>query len=589
MAHKAPPRTPSDFVELRKKTEGEQVSNKFNDLRKRAEFLYKLNPVKMGKSASTELGKLIEELHVHQIELEMQNEELRKTQLELIAAHDNYENLYDFAPVGYFTIGKNRKISKVNLTCCRLLNYDRSELINRRVTDFMDSDVQDTYYLHCQKVLESRQQQTCELELKKQNGSKFYARLESIFDYSSIENDNQIKTIVTDITGWRQFEAELRQSHKMEALGTMAGGLAHEFNNILHILVLNLKIIEKNTPTSDLIWKNIDSCQQVSSRAASLVRQILNYTRKEQKPLEAIDAISSIEEAVKLVRSALPATVRLQLDIELEKLIIQAETSQIQQIIFNLCSNAEYALNEKRGAIEISVDEVTVDTNFATHHQLKEGRFLQIAVTDTGVGIENGNLERIFDPFFTTKPVGEGTGLGLSVIQGIIKNLGGAITIISELGKGSCFTVLLPKSTETISSKLGDIITLRKGTEQILLVDDEEMIIDIHTDILVDQGYQVTAVTSSNEALERFQDQPDRFDMVLADYGMPDLTGLQLAEKILDLRNNIPIVLLTGYDDLTLDKKAKQLGVQRVILKPIDQDKLCSIIQEVLGNDCDVE
>ncbi|MBU2512063.1 response regulator [bacterium] len=558
-------------------------SNKFNELRKNAELLYKRNPVIAGEMPSEEVHRLIEELHVHQIELEMQNEELRLAQSELVSARNRYEDLYDFAPVGYLTTGKESLILKANLTFCRLLNLDRSAVINTRFTDFILRDDQDKYYFHNQKVLDSDQKETCELELKKPDGTLFNARLESIIDKSSEADRNHIRTVVTDITRLRQLETQLRHSHKMEALGTLAGGVAHEFNNILHILLLNLNLLEQKTSDSDPARKYIESCQKTGKRAAEMIRQILSYTHKEEKQSDAINVIPVIEEAVKLVRSTLPAMIRVRLEKKVEMAMVQLKGSQIHQIIYNLCSNAGYAMRGEKGTITLTIDKVTLDADFASSHQIKKGEYLQLSVVDNGSGIEKMDLERIFDPFFTTKPVGEGTGMGLSVIQGIVKNIGGTITAFSEIGKGSRFNVFMPESEEIGKIEIDSGKSPQKGSGHVLLVDDEEMIIEMHAEILEDFGYEVTAVTSSIKALELFKKQPHLFDVVLTDHGIPEMTGLQLAEELLNLRKNFPVIILTGYDDQMIETEAKQIGVDQVIMKPLDQDTLGILLQETLN------
>ncbi|MBT4090399.1 MAG: response regulator [Deltaproteobacteria bacterium] len=565
------------------KNDQSRVSNKFDDLRKRSEFLYKLNPVETGKRSSREVQKLIEELRIHQIELEMQNDELRLAQYELISARDTYEDLYDSAPVGYLTVGRNSLILNTNLTFCCLINSEREKIINHRFTDFIPEDDQDKYYFHRQRILDTGQSRACELELVKADGTRFHARLDSVIDNISGEKDKIVKIIITDITEQRKLESQLRQSLKMEALGTLAGGIAHEFNNILHIMRLNLDFLESKIPTESPLRKNVETSQKTCIRAAVIIRQILSYSRKNKKQAEAIDVIPALEESVKLVRSALPAMIKLQFDVKVEKAVVQVEEARIHQIIYNLCSNAEDAMHEMGGNLEITVDEIAIETDFADIHKINKGTFLQLTVVDDGIGIDNTDLERIFDPFFTTKTTGEGTGLGLSVVHGIIRDLGGAVTVSSKIGEGSRFYVFLPLSAETVSPKSTIEKPVFGGNEQILIVDDDEGIIDIHTEILEDLGYQVTAETSSVVALELFKNQPHKFDMVLTDHGMPEMTGIQLAKELLLIRNDIPIALLSGYDDTDLEKDATQTGICRVIMKPLDHEQLGEIIRDVLN------
>lgn len=560
-----------------------KVSKKFNDLRARAELFHNLNPVGNGNTSSKEVHKLIEELNIHQIELEMQNDELQLVQGELVAARDKYEDLYDSAPVSYLTIGRKSLILETNLTFCQLMNLERKKIINCRFTDFITEDDQDKFYLHCQNLQNTGQSQTCELELKKSDGKIFYACLESIIEKISIEENSLIKTVIIDITERKQLEEQLRQSQKMEALGTLAGGIAHEFNNVLHIIRLNLDSLKLKIPAESSLWKNIEGSQKTCVRAADMVRQILSYSRQNKKQTETINIIPAIEKGIKLVKSALPPMIEFQIFIKVKRATIQVEESQILQIIFNLCSNAGYAMRESGSNLVVEVNETVIDADFASFHRVKAGIFLQLTVVDDGIGIEKSDLGRIFDPFFTTKPLGEGTGMGLSVVQGIVRDLGGTVTVISTIGEGTSVNVLFPMSAEAVPLVANVTSPNLGGNEKILIVDDEEGIIDIHTEILEDLGYKVTAIISSKEALDLFRDQPQIFDMVLMDQGMPEMTGTQLAKELLAIRNDIPIVLLTGYDDSSLVEEAKDTGIRRMIMKPIDHEELSKIIREVLN------
>ncbi|MBU1154496.1 MAG: PAS domain S-box protein [Proteobacteria bacterium] len=377
---------------------------------------------------------------------------------------------------------------------------------------------------------------------------------------------------------------QLRQSQKMEAVGTLAGGIAHDFNNILAAMMgyteLALDDLEGTGPVVEKL------CQVLiaGNRAAELVRQILHFSRigeQEDRPL-ALSPL--IRESLKLLRASLPATIEIQMDLPESGCQVLADPVHIHQIIMNLCTNAAQAMAEAGGvlAIELStvnMDEDTVKT-FAT---LKAGKYHKLTVSDNGIGMTKGVVDRVFEPFFTTKETGKGTGMGMAVVHGIVREHGGDISIYSEPGQGTTVNVYLPVlETELVTDETEIHLPVVGGTERILLVDDEKALAEIGLRALKYLGYAVTAFTSSREALERFRAGPDDFDLVITDYTMPEMTGAKLSQKILALRPDTPIIICTGFSQQLDDEKAKALGIRKLLMKPLSRGTLARAVREAL-------
>jgi len=388
--------------------------------------------------------------------------------------------------------------------------------------------------------------------------------------------------IATDITEYRKLEDKLLQAHKMDAIGTLAGGIAHDFNNILSSIIgfteLSLEDVEKGSALED----NLNEVFTAGKRARDLVKQILAFARQTEDVSQPIQVDIIIKEVIKLIRSSIPAVIEIRQSITSDSLILGNPT-QIHQILMNLCSNAAYAMEDKGGILDIALKDIVIEhASRFEKTELKPGHYLQLTLADTGTGIPSDIIHSIFEPYFTTKPVGEGTGLGLSMVHGIVKSYGGQVTVESELGKGTVFTIYLPvfkNQTAAISPKPED---LPAGMEQILFVDDEEPIARMGGRILERLGYQVTTRTSSIEALELFRMDASRFDLVISDMTMPNMTGDRLAVELMKIRPDIPIILLTGYSKKISDETAKEIGIRAFAFKPIVKADLAGTIRKIL-------
>ncbi len=355
-------------------------------------------------------------------------------------------------------------------------------------------------------------------------------------------------------------EEQLRQAQKMEAIGTLTGGIAHDLNNILAPIVVNSELALFDLDGNPEIRSHLDLVLKSGLRGRELVRQLLLFSRKSEKKQEIVTLTPLVKDTFRLLRASIPATVQMKLHLETDSDAVYADPSQIQQVIMNLCTNAAYAMRGTTGAIDISLQGTVFRSDDLPDPDMTPGEYLVVAVKDTGCGMDEEVRKRIFEPFFTTKPTGEGTGLGLSVVYGIVKNHKGHITVYSEPGKGSIFKVYLPKVETEASEKGKTIKPIPKGDERILFVDDEEFILHSTTNMLQRLGYKVTAFQDSREALKVFTSDPSQFDLVMTDQTMPFMTGENLGKEIMQIRPDIPVILCTGYADLVSSEEAKEMA-----------------------------
>ena len=383
----------------------------------------------------------------------------------------------------------------------------------------------------------------------------------------------------------QELEDQVRQAQKMEAIGTLAGGIAHDFNNILASIIGYTELSVDETQPDTRLCKNLEEVLKGGYRARDLVRQILTFSRKTEADKKPVQIKLMVKEAVKLMRSTLPANIRIEENIESDGLVL-CHPTHIHQIIMNLSTNAAHAMDPAGGTLHIDLYDRRLDADSATgFHDMKAGDYIDLRLSDTGMGMAENIIPQVFDPYFTTKEKGTGTGLGLSVVHGIVNALGGTITVSSEAGKGSTFRVLLPCLA---SGEAGQEQTIQTpvpgGTERILAIDDDPPVADMIKQMLTQLGYRVTARSSSLEALALFRSGPDGFDLVLTDMMMPQMTGTNLAGEIKRLRPDIPVVLCTGYSEKVDENTASAHGIAAYALKPLVKQQLAVLLRRVLDN-----
>ena len=386
-----------------------------------------------------------------------------------------------------------------------------------------------------------------------------------------------------DITERKQMEAHLQQSQKMESIGTLTGGIAHDFNNIVGIIIGNTELVLDDVPESNPVHSNLEEIKTASLRAAKIVKQLISFSRKTDQKLQPIEIAFVIKDALKFLRSTIPITIDIQQDIQTTDETILADPTQINQIMMNLCINASQAMEQTGGVLKINMENVILDEDSANGYpDLSMGNYVKITVSDTGPGIAPEIIDRIFEPYFTTKEVGKGSGMGLAVVLGIVKSHDGAITVDSQPGEVTTFSILFEVVTEKPEVKTETTTELPKGSETILVVDDEKSIVAVTQQMLGRLGYKVETAMTPQDALDLFSENPEHFDLVITDMTMPQMTGVALSEKLMGIRPDIPIIISTGHSALVDEKRAKELGLAAYVMKPISMREIATTIRKVL-------
>jgi len=562
---------------------GEKTDGMFSRLREQAEEIIKQRSEDSLVSPQSDIMELIHELNIHQVELEVQNEELKRAHTEISLLHKEYTDLYEFAPCGYITLNSQMLITRCNLTGVTLLGEDKAKLTGRGLNRFIAPKNQGEYYEVLKKSDKSKDKQSAELIMIRADGEQRWVHADIQADHDETGVLCQWRLVLADITDRIHLENKLAQAQKMESIGTLAGGIAHDFNNILFPLIGFAEMLREDLPKDSPQQENITEVLHAALRAKDLVKQILAFSRKSHQELKPVRLQSILKEVLKLLKSSIPATIDIQTDINSECGLVVADPTQMSQVIMNLATNAYHAMQESGGQLHVSLKQTVIESTQSGELKLLPGNYALLKITDTGTGIKQEIMDKIFDPYFTTKEIGKGTGLGLSVVLGIVKVCHGNIHVYSELGKGTEVHVYLP-----IMKKLSEIDRsdpsepIQGGTERILLVDDEEIIVKMEKQILERMGYHVTARIGSVEAFEAFKANPGKFDLIVSDMTMPNMTGVQLANKIKTIRTDIPFIICTGYSDQINEKTSKDLGIQGYVMKPVIKNEIAKTIREVL-------
>ena len=474
-------------------------------------------------------------------------------------------------------------------------NQKRIVRLNRVARRFLgeDIDLLDDGYCHeyfcgsvpaCQecpvdKTLQDSLPHTVEIEHKRRG------RVHHVTAAPILDRNGQLKNIVhlsRDVTDNRKLEGQLRQAQKMEAMGTLAGGIAHDFNNILTPILGYSEIVMQQLETTNPCRAYLGQVVRAARRARDLVKQILSFSRQTEQKFKPMNIAYVIKEALKLLRSSIPASIEIRKNIEADKSTVMADPTQVHQLLMNLCTNAYHAMRETGGVLSVSLSTTDIGQNEGT--DIPPGCYVTLEVSDTGCGMDELTRERIFEPYFTTKGTGDGTGLGLSIVHGIVTAMDGHIKVTSELGKGSSFVVYFPQVELESSLPISAGEMLRGGNERILVVDDEADIAELHASVLERIGYQVTFMTDSRLALEAIQKDPHQFDLVLTDMSMPNLTGKELSQRLLAIRPGLPIVICTGFSELIDEEKATELGIGGFLMKPVLMTELATCVRKALSS-----
>ncbi|MEW5724168.1 MAG: ATP-binding protein, partial [Thermodesulfobacteriota bacterium] len=475
-------------------------------------------------------------------------------------------------------------IEYVNPATERVTGYPRDELIGRNPRIFKSGRQDEAFYRNLWETILRGEVWTGRLT----NRCKDDALIEQQATISPIrDSSGKISGFVAvrrDVTEQVRLESQLVQTQKMEALGTLAGGIAHDFNNILGAILGYTEVALMDTPGDGGARASLGQVLKACERARNLVHQILTFSRKTEQERMPLEVGPIAKECLKFLRASLPATIELRKGVAFRSGKILADPTQIHQVIMNLCTNAAQAMRATGGVLELGLDIVTISGQQAhLMDELPPGDYQVLAISDTGPGMIPEVKNHIFEPFFTTKERGEGTGLGLSVVHGIVKGHGGTVNVYSEPGQGAVFKVYLPLvEGRKEAGPAPRQIPPPGGTERVLFVDDEASLVEVARHMLEFLGYDVTTFTDSREALEMFKSDLAAFDLVVTDQTMPKMTGAELAREMMALRPDLPIILCTGFSHQVDAASARALGIRRLLPKPFTHQEMAEKVREVL-------
>ncbi|MCF6266410.1 MAG: ATP-binding protein [Desulfuromusa sp.] len=484
-------------------------------------------------------------------------------------------------------------IQYVNPSFVSLCGVPADESIGVSIHEFECSQRNQVFYHAILEVFANKEAKAGHFLNKKRDGTEYDidARISPVFSASG-EVLHYVATI-RDVSEAAGLQHQLRQAQKMEALATLSGGIAHDFNNILAIIITNVEMTLEDIAPDSPLYGSLELVLRAGLRGKSLVKQFMTISRQSEQPEKIIQIGEIIEECYSLLRSTLPTTIELRKSIDTESGLIAADPTQINQVIMNLCTNAGHAMSEKGGTLDINLSDVSLTADdMARYPGLKPGEYIKLIVADTGHGMSRDVLDRIFDPFYTTKEQGKGTGLGLAIVHGIIKNHRGHISVNSVLNVGTTFVILLPRVDGSQKGVEKTAVSKQiEGKGHLLFVDDEVDYVAGMKIGLERLGYLVTAETDCRKTLELFRQNPDAFDMLITDQTMPHMTGVMLAQEILNIRPDLPIILCSGSspesDTAVSPAKAKAAGISEVLMKPVERSEINRVIQRLMATELD--
>jgi PAS domain S-box-containing protein len=524
----------------------------------------------------------------HGVSFALDLTEKMKSEHALRASEKRFKALFDQAAVGVAQVdAATGRYLHVNKRFVEILGLGEEELI-KPAHDIIQPETVDIGLNSVSPVKTgARREFTVEKRYLRKDGSEIWANVTVSEMWASGDSPDYYMAIVQDITTRKILEEQFRQAQKMEAMGTLAGGIAHDFNNILGSIIGYTELSQLKLSANPQVRDYLDSVLRASRRAASLVRQILSFSRQEKLDRAPIHLEPVLTETIQLLRASIPATVEFVTSLAKNAPKVLADTNQIHQVVMNLGTNAFHAIKDRAGRIEFRLERCVVDAaHAATQPRLRPGVYARLSISDNGCGMDKATIQRIFEPFFTTKPPGEGTGLGLSVVHGIMESHDGAISVYSQPGEGTVFHLYFPAHAGegAVEASEAGPAPLGRG-EEILFVDDEELLVHMGRESLIALGYAVESVAQPEAALALVRDNPSRFALVLTDQTMPGMTGLVLAKKVRQIRPEMPIILMTGYGGSLSREQIEAAGVRKLLLKPIGLLSLGTAVREALSGE----
>ena len=503
--------------------------------------------------------------------------ERRQMETLLSESEERYRRLFETANDGILLLDKCAgNITHANPAVTAMLGYSKEECIGGKLQDIGFSHDMDNF----QKIMHTLDTigiiQYDDVPAKTKAGQTLFV------DMYLVDRASLVQCNIRNITESKKLLAELLRAQKLESIGVLAGGIAHDFNNILSAIIGYSELAYVKIETDSEVKAYIQGVLTAAERAKSLVKQIMAFSRQDKEEKRPVQIGLIVKEVLKFIRASVPTTIDIRENIQSRSLIL-ADPTRIHQVLMNLCTNAAHAMREKGGILEVTLSDVEIGSGFASAHpEIQPGFSTRLTISDTGHGMTPQVMGRIFDPFFTTKIKGEGTGLGLSVVHGIVKDCGGIITVNSEPDKGTNFHLYFPVIESKVEEKPAKDTVIPTGIERILVVDDEASLVDIAQKILAALGYTVDGRTSSLEALKLFKAMPDKFDLVITDMTMPQMTGDRLAKALIKIRPDIPVILCTGFSEMITKERAEAMGIKAFLMKPPLKEEMAHTIRRVL-------
>ncbi len=568
-------------------------------------------PGAFDSTSQDDAQKTIHELRVHQIELQMQNDELRLSQIALEESQARFRDLYDNAPVGYCLVTADGQIDDANQTLGEMLGYTHFQLNSRKFTSLIDKDDQDVFYHLRRRILTTLRPQTCEVRMHRSDAS--CAWMELSVTIASVDGETVcLRVSLTNIDARVRaerakalLENQLRESQKMEAIGTLAGGIAHDFNNILTAILANAEMTELMARAeAPKVLPFIQEIQKAADRACELVNQILAFCRRQPINRHVVSLTEIIEESIRLLRATMPARFKLEFTHDETVPSVLADDTQIEQIVVNFATNAMQAMEGKAGHLRIHLDSIKLQKETINALNLNADLWsacdsaVRIVFEDDGPGIEPSVVSRIFEPFFTTKPVNQGTGLGLAVVHGIVQAHDGQIVVDSKLGQGTVFTLYLPparpvseefqdaqKFSPKVNSKEPDLVDSglpAQVNRTVLYIDDDGIVLNAIVHLLGQFGISVHGYSDLTAALQYIEDSSNHVELLVTDYNMPGVSGLEFAKQVHEVRPALPIVVTSGYIDDELSSHAEEAGIVALLPKPFSAKDFLDLLKKLV-------
>lgn len=507
--------------------------------------------------------------------------ERKRVEEALHESEAQHRSILQTAMDGFVQVTTQGRLIEVNESYCCMSGYSEQELLSMRLPELEAIEMEEKVAAHIQKVLEKGNDRFL-TQHRRKNGTLF--DVEVCVQYREVDGGRMV-CFIRDITQRKKFQASIQQAQKMEAVGNLAGGIAHDFNNLLCPIIGMTELLLDDLAPGSLQYENVNEILTAGIRGRDLVKQILAFSRQTEHTMIPVRFQQILKEALKLSRSTIPSNIEIFQDLQSDCGLVMADPTQLHQVAINLITNAYHAVEPTGGKITIQLRETEIGNDELAASGLEGGRYVLLTVSDTGCGIEPAIVDKIFDPYFTTKDQGEGTGLGLAVVYGIVNDHHGDIKVDSEVGKRTTFKVYLPvmrKPAEIAPAEKMDASAI--GDEGILLVDDEIPIVRFESQMLKHFGYRITARTSSVEALEAFRANPNVFDLVITDMAMPNMTGDQLAKELIAIKPDIPVIICTGFSARINQEKAKNIGIKGFLMKPIVKSEMAHLVRKVLDD-----